>query len=202
MAASAFSRVGISFCRCTGLLLMNISMKAAVRETCGLSRVFAVFPLGIFADRVDNCAPPDAVAAGNLRRQARQRHQRIHEIGMAFAPEPGVHAAHRRAHHEPQVIDFEAFGEQAIVGLDHVAVAVVRKAGVQPVARPARMAVTDPVGQDEEVPRGIKQLSLAEELAGKLRPKKLPPSPVVPCMIRTALRTMPLSSLCGVPSVR
>ena len=72
-------------------------------------------------------APPHPVAAGDLRRQARERHQRVHEVRIALAPQPGVHAAHRRAHHEPQVVDAEALGDQPVLRLDHVVVAVARE---------------------------------------------------------------------------
>ena len=51
---------------------------------------------------------------------------------MHLAPEPGVHAAHRRAEDQPQVIDVETFDEQAPLRLDHVAVAVAGKPALRP----------------------------------------------------------------------
>ena len=56
--------------------------------------VIAAAPIRIVADRVDDHATPGAVASGNLCRQSRQGHERVHEIRMRFAPQPGVHSAH------------------------------------------------------------------------------------------------------------
>ena len=116
---------------------------------------------------------PDAVAAGDLRRQAGERHQRVHEVRMALAPHPGVHAAHRRAHDQAQVIHAEAFGEQAVLRLDHVGVAVVRELRAQPVAGLGGFAVADAVGQHDEVLRRVERLARAEQLARELRPQEL-----------------------------
>ena len=92
-----------------------------------------------------------AVAAGDLRRQAGQRHQRVHEVRIRLAPQPGVHPAHRGADHQPQVVDPQPFGQQPVLGLDHVVVAVVREPRAQAVARLARLAVADAVREDDEV---------------------------------------------------
>ena len=86
--------------------------------------------------------------------------------------------------------------------LDHVDVAVAREPCAQAVARLARVAVADVVRQDDVVLRGVEQLAWAEQLAGEAVAEELRPLPVVPCMIKTALRTMPCASLRGVPSVR
>ncbi len=51
----------------------------------------------------------------------------------------------------------------------HVVVGVFRETRVQAVARLARLAVTDAVGQDDEVPRGVERLSGAEQLAAERR---------------------------------
>ena len=135
--------------------------------------VFAAVPRGIVADRVDDHAAPGAIASGNLRRQTRQRHERVHEIGMHFAPEPGVHSAHRRAHDEARMIHAEPFGQQSILRLDHVAIAVTRKLRVHSIARLARFAVADAVRQHDEKFRGIERLTCAEKFAGKFRTDKL-----------------------------
>ena len=82
-------------------------------------------------------------------------------------PQPGVHAAHRRAHHQPQVVHLQAFRQQPVLGLDHVVVAVAREPRAQAVARLARLAVADVVGQDDEVLRGVERLAGAEQLAGE-----------------------------------
>ena len=92
---------------------------------------------------------------------------------MQFAPQPGVHAAHRRAHHQPRVIHSEAFGEQTILRLDHVEITVARKFCVHSVARLARFAVADPVRQHDEKFRRIERLTFAEQFTGKFRANKL-----------------------------
>ena len=92
---------------------------------------------------------------------------------MALAPHPGVHAAHRRAHHQAQVIDAQPFGEQAVLRFDHVGVAVLRKLRAQAVAGLGGLAVADAVGQHDEVARGVERLARAKQLAGELGPDEL-----------------------------
>ena len=141
-------------------------------QAAGLGGVFAVFPLGIAGDRIDDHLAQHAVAAGDLDGQAGERHQGVHEVGIGVAPDPGVHAAHGGAHDEAEVIDFQAFGEQLVLRPHHVAVAVLGEAHVQAVARAAGFAVADAVGEDDEVGRGVEELAGAEELAGELLAEK------------------------------
>src|SRR5439155_15690569 len=54
-----------------------------------------------------------------------------------------------------------------VLRANHVVVRVLRKARVQAVARLARLPVADAVGQDDEVARGVEELTGAEELAAK-----------------------------------
>ena len=92
---------------------------------------------------------------------------------------------------------------QPMLGLDHVDVAVARELRAQPVARLARLAVADVVGQDDEVLRGVERLPGPEQLAGERRgPTNCAPVPPVPCITSTALRTTPCASFRGVPNVR
>src|SRR5205807_8644053 len=58
--------------------------------------------------------------------------------------------------------------------LYHVAIAVVRKARPQAVARLRRASVADPVRQDDEVLRRIQQLAGPEKCAGKGLSEELP----------------------------
>ena len=67
------------------------------------------------------------------------------------------------------MIHAEAFGEQPMFRLDHVAIAVVRKSRVQAVARLARLAVADAVGQDDEEAADVEQLIRAEERRRRIR---------------------------------
>ena len=48
-------------------------------------------------------------------------------LRIFHAPDPGMHAAHRIADHEPQMLDAEAFLDQAVLRVDHVLVIVFRK---------------------------------------------------------------------------
>ena len=105
------------------------------RQPPRLRRVLAVLPLGIVPDGIDDHAPHHAVAPGDLHREAGERQEGVHEVGVLLAPHPGVHASHRRAHHEPQMVHTQPFGEQPILRGDHVVVGVPREARVQPVAR-------------------------------------------------------------------
>src|SRR5437763_14358917 len=93
---------------------------------------------------------------------------------MGFAPEPGVHSTHRRSHDEPRVVHAEPVGEQTILRLDHVHVAVVRKLRVHAVAWLARFAVADAIRLDDEELHRAERLARAEKFAGKFRPDELP----------------------------
>ena len=112
---------------------------------------------------------------------------------MQLAPQPGMHSAHRRAHHEARVVHAQSFGQQAVLRFHHVAVSVARKFCVHAVARLARFAVADPVRQNDEKFRRIQRLIFPEEFAGKLRPNKLRAAARCPmhdenCIGRLALR--------------
>ena len=49
------------------------------------------------------------------------------DVRISHAPDPGVHAAHRIADHQPQMLDAEALRDQAVLRIDHVVVIVFRK---------------------------------------------------------------------------
>src|SRR5262249_45636735 len=71
------------------------------------------------------------------------------------------------------MIDGEPVGEELVLGCEDVLVAVSRELRAQSVARLARLAVPDVVRQDNEVLRGVEQLSWLEQLARKAAPDKL-----------------------------
>src|SRR5256886_12619272 len=89
----------------------------------------------IVANGIDDDSAPHAIAAGDLSRKTGKRHERVHEVRVTLTPQPCVHAAHRCAHHEPEVCHTEALGQQSILSLDHVEVSVARKGGAKAVAR-------------------------------------------------------------------
>ncbi len=117
--------------------------------------VRTIFPSRIFLDRVDDHLAPHAVAARDLHGKTGKRHQRIHERRVSLTPDERVHAAHRGAHHQPQMIDAQPLRDQRVLRGDHVVVIVVRKLRAQPVARLRGLSVTDPVGQNDIGMRGI-----------------------------------------------
>ncbi len=119
-------------------------------------------------DRVDGHLAPHPVAAGYLGRQAGQGHDGVHGVGPGLAPEEGVHAAHGRAHHQPEALDPEPLGDQGALGDDHVGVVVVGEFGVQPVRGLGRFAVPDAVGEDDEVAVGVQQAAGGEQHVGEL----------------------------------
>ena len=122
-----------------------------LRKPRGWRRVVAAFPLGIGADRVRENAPPQQVAAVDLRRQRRDRHDAVHHAWVADAPHPRVHAAHRDPHHQPQAPDAEMLGDEAVFQVDQVAVAVARKLRAQAVAWLGGFAGAEDVGENQKV---------------------------------------------------
>ncbi len=100
------------------------------------------------------------------RRHARERREPVDEIGVALAPHPRVHASHRRAHYQSQVVHAESLGQQLALRVDHVVVGVFGEARVHAVARLARLAVAHVVGDDDEVLARVERLPGAEELTG------------------------------------
>src|SRR5579885_1917252 len=94
---------------------------------------------------------------------------------MSLEPDPGMHAAHRGAHEQPEVIDFQRLGEQKVLRFDHIVIVVMRKARVQPIAGLAGMAGTDSIGKDDEVPAGVEKLARAEQNSGEVLCNELLP---------------------------
>ena len=123
-----------------------------------LRGVFSALPVRIVANRIHHHLAPDAVAPGDLHRLAGQRHQRVHEIRIRFAPYKRMHAAHGSAEDQAQMIDAEALAEQLVVRGDHVVVVVLRKMRVQSVAGLRGLSVADAVGKDDEVARRVQKL--------------------------------------------
>jgi hypothetical protein len=138
----------------------------------------------------------------NLRRQAGQRHQRIHEIGVTFAPHPGLHAAHRRAHDQPQVIHPEALGEQPVLRIHHVVVAIAREFRAQAIAGLRRLAVADAVGHHDEVLVRVQDLPGAEQFAGEFGADELRTTAARAVSDEHGVAHDALRILCGLPSVR
>ena len=94
------------------------------------------------------------------------------------------------------MIDLQALGDQPMLQLHHVRVAVFREAHAQAVARLARLPVADVVGQDEEVVRrrraAGRRRTARRRTAARGTARRVPP---VPCRISTALRDAALRVL-------
>ena len=134
-----------------------------------LAGVVAVVVIGIVADGLDHAPPQQPVARGHRGRLRGHRHQRIHHLRIALAPDPAVHAAHRIADHQPQMLDAEPLGDEPILRVDHVGIVVFRKPGLQAVGGLQRFAVADAVGNDDVVFARIERLAGSEHLAGEAR---------------------------------
>src|SRR5262252_9076384 len=78
-----------------------------------------------------------------------------------------MHAAHRSARDQPQVIHAEPFDEQPIMSGNHVIIVVLRKMRAKAVAGLRGFSVADAVGKNDVVARSVEELARAEELAGK-----------------------------------
>src|SRR5690348_1538453 len=141
-------------------------IQPTAESLAGLFGVVAIFPVGIAGNGVHGHFAPEAVASSDLNGQAGERHQGVHEIGIGFAPDEGVHAAHGGAGDEAEVVDAEAFGEQQVIGSHHVVVIVFGKFHAQAVAGLGGFSVTDGVAEDDEVFAGVEELTGAEEFAG------------------------------------
>ena len=77
---SAASRVAKSSCMWSGAL-----------------PAVAIFPVGILADAINHHLAPDAIASRDLADEAGEWNERVHEIDVGLAPNPGMHAAHGSA---------------------------------------------------------------------------------------------------------
>src|SRR6266702_683715 len=86
-----------------------------------------------------------------------------------------MHVVYGCVHDEPQVIDVEAFGNQAKMRRDHVVVVILREARVEAVAGLRGFSVADAVGKNDEIARRVEKLAGTEELSCELRLKELPP---------------------------
>src|ERR1700720_13942 len=71
------------------------------------------------------------------------------------------------------MIDAQTVGEQPIMRLDHVDVAVMGKSRVQAVARLARLPVANAIGENDEIAARIERLAGAEQRSGEFRPNEL-----------------------------
>src|SRR6266481_9575670 len=71
------------------------------------------------------------------------------------------------------MIHAESVGQQSILRLHHVDVTVTRKLRMQSVARLARFAVADSIGEHNEKFCRIERLIFSEKFAREFRPNKL-----------------------------
>ena len=129
----------------------------------GLGGVVAVLPCGIVLDGLHGHVAPHAVATGEFDGETGERSEGIGEARVSFAPDEGLHAAHRGAEDEAKVIDVETFEEHGVLAGDHVVVVVLGEFHAEAVGGFGGFAVADVVGEDEEVLGDVEGLAGAEE---------------------------------------
>ncbi len=78
-----------------------------------------------------------------------------------------MHAAHTGAHDKAKMVDAEMLGQQLVLRMDHIGVAVPRKATAESIRRLARLSMPDAIGEHEEVLIRGEQLARVEESAGE-----------------------------------
>src|SRR5262245_23128050 len=82
-----------------------------------------------------------------------------------------MHSSHRGSHHQPQVIHFQAFRKQPVLPVQHIPIAVSRKASAQAIAWFGRFPMADIVGKDHVVLRNIQSLTLPKKLVSERVPR-------------------------------
>ena len=135
----------------------------------GFGGVVAVLPRRIIANDLHGHVAPHAVAAGELDGQAGEGRQGVGELRIGFAPDEGLHAAHRGAEDEAEVVDVQAFEEHGVLGPNHVVVIVLGEVHAEAVGGLAGLAVADVVGEDDEELGDVERLAGAEEDVGEDR---------------------------------
>ena len=135
----------------------------------GFGGVLAVVPGGIELDVLDGHVAHHSVASGEGGGEAGEGGEGVGELGVGFAPDEGLHAAHGGAEDETEVIDVEAVEEHGVLGDDHVVVVVLGEVHVEAVGGFGGLAVADVVGEDEEEFSDVEGLAGAEEDVGEDR---------------------------------
>src|SRR5450755_2641548 len=79
----------------------------------------------IGADRVNNDAAPEHVAAGDRNGHRHDRHDAVHGVRICLGPLPCVHSAHRHSQNCVKMFDAELFGNQTMLQVHHVCVAIL-----------------------------------------------------------------------------
>jgi hypothetical protein len=133
-------------------------IRSNLQRRARLRRVVAVFPTRVLTNSLHHHFSPHEVAPCDLHRQAAQRHQRIHEIGIGFAPDPRVQATHRSHQYQTKMVDAKFFLQQFMLRRGHIVVFVLWKLRVHPVAGLARFFVAQVVGKDHVVEAHVQQL--------------------------------------------
>ena len=85
-----------------------------------------------------------------------------------------MHAAHRSAEYQPQVVNAEPFFKHLMLGRNHVVVVILGKPSVQSIAGFTGFAMADAIVKNNEVAVNIEQLPGTKNYICKLWLKKLP----------------------------
>src|SRR5689334_20216027 len=113
-----------------------------------------------------------------------------------------MHAAHRSAQDESQMVHAEPLREQAVVRGDHVVVIVLWETRVQAVAGLRGFSVADAVGKNDVVTRGVQKLARAEKFTRKNGREELMPGATGAVQDQNRVGDASLRVLCGLAQCR
>ena len=169
-AASDLSCVGLVLCNCIGLLvIIHNAYCAAMRPFMGglvySPALYSGSPLMACMIIARNMRLRPAISTGALA------------SGISASIKPGYMYPQIQVCIPPIDVPVtrrrwstpETFLDQQVLGAHHVLVVVVRKFGLESIARLARPSMADGVGQDDEVLAGVERLPFAEQLAAESR---------------------------------
>ena len=98
--------------------------------------------------------------------------------------------------------DAEAFGDQPVARLDHVAIAVMREFAPEAVRRLRRSAAADRVLHDDEIVPRIERLARPEQLVGERGAQPVRPGPGIALQQQDAVDDLAPASRRATPIVR
>ena len=135
----------------------------------GLGLVIAAIPGRIRLDRIDQHPAHHPVPPRDRSRRGGHRHQRIHIAGIGLTHNPGLHATHRVAHHQTEMLDPKTIMHELVFGIDNVGVVVMGEFHPQAVRGLGRVPATKNIGNDYVIFVCIERLARTEQRAGEIR---------------------------------
>ena len=120
------------------------------------------------------------------------------EVRMRFAPDKGMHAAHRCPKDQAEPCYPKLLQHQPLC-FDHVVIVIFGELHPETVRRLGRFSMADIVREDDPIAVDVQRLAEAVQFVGKLRPQELLTAPPVPCSTMIALSISPAALRCGFP---